>query len=71
MPAFGDTNSLTQQEISNIEAYILAVNGVDRARLNNPGIPPMGFFMGVSLLYGMAALILAGIWSKREGGEKP
>jgi ubiquinol-cytochrome c reductase cytochrome b subunit len=45
MPAFGDSASLTQPEIANIEAYILAVHGVDRAAIVNPGVPPATFFI--------------------------
>ncbi|MGE5307067.1 MAG: c-type cytochrome, partial [Alphaproteobacteria bacterium] len=31
MPGFGDINTLTRQEIADPEAYILRLNGVDRA----------------------------------------
>lgn len=54
MPAFGDSNSLTQQEIADIEAYVLQLNHVNRAHINNPGIPPKTFFyilLGISGLF--------------------
>jgi len=60
MPAFGDSNSLTQQEIANIEAYIMGLNNVDRAAIINPGIQPRLFFWLVSGLYVLFALIIMG-----------
>ena len=66
MPAFGDTNTLTQQEITNVEAYILRLNGVDRAQLVNPGVKPRVFFLFVVILYLLIALILGGLWNKRS-----
>lgn len=66
MLAFGDTKSLTQQEISNIEAYILALNGVDRAKILNPGMKPRNFFILVLVVYALVIVILGGIWNKRE-----
>ncbi|MGE5237829.1 MAG: cytochrome b N-terminal domain-containing protein [Chloroflexota bacterium] len=44
MPAFGQTTSLTQEQIANIEAYLLSLNGVDRAKIVNPGMAPTRFF---------------------------
>jgi len=58
MPAFGDTNVLTQPEIANVEAYVLRLNGVDRAQLVNPGVEPRTFFLFVVVLYLLIALIL-------------
>lgn len=69
MPAFGDTKALTQQEISNIEAYILHINGVDRAQIVNPGMEPRLFFILVVTAYGLVVLLLGGIWSKRSKGD--
>lgn len=54
MPDFGDSNSLTQQEIADIEAYILQMNHVNRAHIINPGIAPKPFFyivLGISALF--------------------
>lgn len=66
MLAFGDTNTLTQQEIANIEAYILRLNGVDRAQLINPGMEPRNFFLLVVVVYALVILILGGLWNKRS-----
>jgi len=66
MPAFGDTNTLTQQEIANVEAYILQLNGVDRAQLQNPGMQPRSFFLLVVVVYGVIILVLGGLWNKRS-----
>jgi len=68
MPSFGDNYSLTQQEIANVEAYILGLNGVDRAKLINPGMEPHRFFALVLGMYGVVALMLAGIWKKGKAG---
>ncbi len=66
MPAFGDSNTLTQQEISNIEAYVLSLNTVDRAQLVNPGMQPRAFFLLVVVLYVLVILVLGGLWNKRS-----
>ncbi len=62
MPAFGDTNTLTQQEIADLEAYILRLNGVDRAQLANPGLPPTRFFLIVMATFGLAGIGLGSGW---------
>lgn len=62
MPPFGDSNSLTQQQISNAEAYILSLNGIDRAQLENPGLPPKRFFILVVPAVLLVLLILGGIY---------
>jgi ubiquinol-cytochrome c reductase cytochrome b subunit len=62
MPAFGDTNTLTQQAISQIEAYILHFNGVDRAQLAHPGIQPLHFFWLVVLVFGLVGVGLGVVW---------
>lgn len=74
MPAFGDSNTLSFQEIANVEAYILRLNGVDRAELLNPGVKPGSFFLVLACVYGIVALALGGAWSRRmkkerEGGQ--
>lgn len=69
MPAFGDSNTLTQQEMANIEAYILFLNGVDRAQLVNPGIQPRHFFLLAMAAYGLTILILGGLWNKKSRSE--
>jgi ubiquinol-cytochrome c reductase cytochrome b subunit len=57
MPAFGVTRSLTQEQIANIEAYVLKINGVNRARIVNPGVRPGRFVAATAGLFA-AALIL-------------
>jgi hypothetical protein len=66
MLPFGDTNTLTQPVISNIEAYILELNGVDRAQSISPGIAPKSFFWLVVIVYGGVALGLAWAWNQRS-----
>ena len=53
MEAYGDKNILTQQEISDIESYILKLNKVERGMLINPWIQQERFFeifLGMILL---------------------
>ena len=58
MPDFGRSNTLTQQQIAQIEAYILSINGVDRGQIQNPGIQPQTFVMFAVGLFLLAGLIL-------------
>jgi ubiquinol-cytochrome c reductase cytochrome b subunit len=69
MPAFGDTNTLTQQEIANVEAYVLQLNGVDRAQMTNPGMRPRNFLLLVLVVYAVTVLALGGLWNKRSGQQ--
>jgi mono/diheme cytochrome c family protein len=62
MPAFGDNNSLTQQQISNIEAYVLKLNGIDRTELVNPGISPVSFFFIAVSAFLLIMLIIGGVY---------
>jgi len=62
MPAFGDSNDLSPQQIANLEAYILRLNGVDRAQLVNPGMAPRTFFLLAFLLLAIPLLFLAGLY---------
>lgn len=67
MPDFGDSGTLNQQQIANLIAYIMAINGVDRAMITRPGIRPGTFYlMAVSVLL-LLGLALAGAWSKKAG----
>ncbi len=59
MLAFGDSESLTQQMIANVEAYVLDLNGVDRAQIMHPGLDRRTFFWLVVIVYGLA---LGGFW---------
>ena len=75
MPAFGDNSTLTQQQISNIEAYILRLNNVDRAELVNPGMSPVQFFFIAVPAFLLIMLLIEGIYrclprSKQAGKEE-
>ena len=48
MPAFGDAYTLTQEEISDLEAYILSFNGVDRGEVMHPGVLPWTFLIAAA-----------------------
>ena len=62
MLPFGDSNALTQQQIADIEAYILSLNGVDRARINHPGLSPDTFFIITAFAFALVGLNLCGWW---------
>jgi mono/diheme cytochrome c family protein len=62
MLPFGDTNALTQQQIADLEAYILSLNGVDRSAIDNPGIPPYIFFIITAFTFSLVGLNLCGWW---------
>jgi mono/diheme cytochrome c family protein len=59
MLAFGDTKSLTQEMITNVEAYVLYLNGADRAQLVHPGLQPHLFFCLVIIVFGV---VLGAFW---------
>lgn len=65
MLPFGDTHALTQQQIADIEAYVMKLNGVDRAMIYYPGISPGIFFLITVVVFVVAGLGLAGLWSRR------
>ena len=63
MPSFGDDNVLTQQQISNVEAYILRINGINRAALVNPGMSPTSFFFAAVSAFLIIMLLIGGIYA--------
>jgi len=69
MLPFGDTRALTQQQIADIEAYVMQLNGVDRARINHPGLQPDAFFWITVVVFVLMALAVAGLWSRRADRE--
>jgi mono/diheme cytochrome c family protein len=69
MPAFGDTHSLTQQEIADIEAYVLKLNGVARGPLVAPGLDPERFFVLSLALFGLAGIVLGAVWLRLTSGR--
>ena len=62
MQPFGDSHTLTQQEIANIEAYVLSLNGVDRAALLHPGMKPKHFLLVLLVGIGVVGLLMGGLW---------
>lgn len=52
MPAYGDGMTLTQPQIAALEAYILDLNGVDRAKIIDPGMSPGRFFLWAMVALG-------------------
>jgi len=62
MLSFGDTNALTQQQIADLEAYILHLNGVDRGMIKNPGVTPDIFFIVTVFAFSLIGLNLWGWW---------
>ena len=69
MLPFGDTRALTQQQIADIEAYVMKLNGVDRAMIYYPGIPPGIFLLITIVVFVVAGLGLAGLWSRKADEE--
>jgi ubiquinol-cytochrome c reductase cytochrome b subunit len=67
MLVFGKTHSLSQEEIADLEAYILALNGVERAQLKHPGMPPRTYFLTVIAAFALAVAVLAGIRKRGFG----
>ncbi len=70
MPSFGNTYALTQQQIADVEAYVLSLNGVERAVITNPGIEPAvyayGTFVGFALVAVLLGIALAGRRSRES-----
>jgi ubiquinol-cytochrome c reductase cytochrome b subunit len=62
MLPFGDANDLTQQQIADIEAYILSLNDVDRAMIYHPGLSPETFFIFTAFAFLLEGLNLCGWW---------
>jgi ubiquinol-cytochrome c reductase cytochrome b subunit len=70
MLPFGDSESLTQQMIANVEAYVLDLNGVNRAQPVHPGIQPHYFFFLIVVVF---VIVLGGfwVWKGRELENRP
>lgn len=60
MPDWGDSDALTQPQISHLEAYVLSLNGVVRDRIERPGIPPALFFIIVAAVFGGLGIVAVG-----------
>jgi hypothetical protein len=73
MPAFGNRQSLTQQEIADLEAYVLRLNGVDRGRPMHPGVEPRRFFLALLMSFLMLSFVVVAIywiWHRIAGGHR-
>lgn len=70
MPAFGDTNTLTQQQISNLEAYVLSLNNVSRAEASHPGLAPATLFVLVAAVFIVGCFGLGAVWMRRKRRDK-
>lgn len=70
MFAYGDTYTLTQPEIANVEAYILDLNNVNRAQIKAPGSAGT-FFYVVFFVYLAIILLVITFWvrTKRHSSE--
>jgi ubiquinol-cytochrome c reductase cytochrome b subunit len=66
MPDFGRSMTLTQAQISHLEAHILSLNGVRRDEISRPGLRPASFFILSVALFGLGILVLAGIRLRRS-----
>lgn len=65
MLPFGDSNALTQQQIADIEAYVLRLNDVERTQIYHSGLRPDAFFWITVVVFVLMALGVAGLWSRR------
>ena len=67
MFGYGDSYTLTQQQIANIEAYILNLNAVNRAQLNVTSFSPKQYFIIiVSVLLGLSILLIIFNFAKKK-----
>jgi ubiquinol-cytochrome c reductase cytochrome b subunit len=71
MPAFGDGLKLTQQMICEIEAYILQLNNVNRAKIMHPGVKPYVFFAITLGGCALTVFIIVLLWVPPAEGGKP
>ncbi len=69
MLVFGKTHSLSQEEIADLEAYILTLNGVDRAEVAHPGIRPKAYFFLVGAVFVLVIGILGGLRVRSRNGK--
>lgn len=56
MPSFGNTYALTQPQIADLEAYVMKLNGVDRAAIVKPGVAPRTYAWVSFVLLGLFVL---------------
>ncbi len=65
MSSFGDSNTLSQAAIANVEAYVMQLNRVDRAKLIHPGISP-GIFFWAAVIVFLIAVAWMGFWIRKK-----
>ena len=65
MFAYGDTYTLTQPEIANVEAYILDLNNVNRAQIKAPDSASK-FFYVVFFAYLAIILLVIVFWLRTK-----
>ena len=64
---FGDSHTLTQQQIANIEAYILNLNGVNRAEIQITSFSPREYYIVVIGTFAVSSIIFVFIgYTKRK-----
>jgi ubiquinol-cytochrome c reductase cytochrome b subunit len=64
---FGDSHTLTQQQIANIEAYVLNLNGVNRAEIQITSFSPKEYYIIVIGTFAVAGIIFVFIgYSKKR-----
>ncbi len=66
MEAFGDQQALSQQQISDIEAYILSLNGIERGMIKEPGMKPVSFFTLIASIFAGVGLIFLVAWNLKK-----
>lgn len=71
MPAYGDGVTLTQPQIAAIEAYILNLNGVDRAEIVDPGMSPEHFFVWGLIAFGAICVTAIIVRLVNRSSRKP
>ncbi|MBE0649807.1 MAG: cytochrome b N-terminal domain-containing protein [Bacteroidales bacterium] len=65
MFGYGDSYSLTQPQIANIEAYILSLNHVNRAQIESPNSAKTFFYVTLYLYIGLIVLMII-FWQRAK-----
>ncbi|HED08573.1 MAG TPA: c-type cytochrome [Ignavibacteria bacterium] len=55
---FGDSRALTQREITHLEAYILNLNGVNRAQIETTSFSPKQYFIVTAIIFLIVSILL-------------
>jgi ubiquinol-cytochrome c reductase cytochrome b subunit len=71
MPAYGDDRGLTQPQIAAVEAYVLYLNGVDRAKIIDPGMLPERFFVWGLVAFGAICATAVIVRLATRGSRRP